>query len=104
MPYFIETLDKPNSHDIRIRMRPEHLVYLEQHRHLLLASGAKLSDDGIQASGGIYIVDTDCRKEAEEFIQADPFSMGSLFTEVRIIRWRKAYFNFKSFLPDVITP
>ncbi|MFP3442559.1 YciI family protein, partial [Pantoea sp. SIMBA_133] len=64
----------------------------------LLACGAKLSDDGETASGGIYLVDLDSREEAEHFIESDPFHQAGLFAEVKIVRWRQAYLNRKNTL------
>lgn len=93
MPYFIETWDKPNHQTVRQATRPVHLDFLEQHKQLLLACGAKLNDDGSDAGGGVYIIDVDTREAAQSFIDADPFTKAGLFAEVRITRWRKAYLD-----------
>ncbi|AJG19548.1 YciI family protein [Cupriavidus basilensis] len=93
MPYFIETWDKPNHQTVRQAIRQVHLEFLEQHKQLLLACGAKLNDDGSDAGGGVYIIDVDTREAAQSFIDADPFTKASLFAEVRIMRWRKAYLD-----------
>jgi uncharacterized protein YciI len=61
MPYFIETYDEPDHRSLRQRVRPAHLQYLEMNKNKLLASGAKLDDAGENASGGVYILDTDSR-------------------------------------------
>lgn len=91
MPYLVETFDKAGAHGLRLQVREEHLDYLAAHAEILLACGAKLSDDGATASGGIYLLDVDTREAAEEFIAADPFSRAGLFREVVVCRWRKAY-------------
>ncbi|MGQ1840282.1 YciI family protein [Kocuria turfanensis] len=98
MPYLIETFDRDNAYDRRMELREEHLRYLETIAEKLLACGAKLSDDGETADGGIYLVDVDSRVEATALIEADPFYRGNLFREVKIQRWRKAYLNGKSYL------
>jgi uncharacterized protein YciI len=98
MPYFIETHDKPGHQSLRQRARPAHLQYLEMNKNKLLASGAKLDDAGENATGGIYILDTDSRSDAEAFIAADPFTKAELFQRIEIARWRKAYFDFKCYL------
>ena len=51
----------------------DHLQYLELNKNKLLASGAKLDDAGENASGGIYILDTDSRSDAEAFTKAELF-------------------------------
>jgi len=91
MPYIIETFDKPGHQAVRQQHRAAHLEFLETNKHLLLACGAKLRDDGQDAGGGLYVVDLDTREAAEAFIAADPFSLAGLFERVAITRWRKAY-------------
>lgn len=98
MAYFIETWDKPDHQQVRQAYRPAHLVFLETHKNLLLACGAKLEEDGRDAGGGVYIVDVASRAEADAFIQADPFWQANLFEKIRISRWRKAYVAQQCFL------
>jgi len=93
VPYAILTTDKPNSAELRARVRDTHIEYLTANVHKLLAAGALINDDGSGGHGGILIVDTDDRKEAEAFIAADPFTKAGLFEKVTVTRWRKAYFN-----------
>ena len=98
MAFMIETFDKPGHADLRTSTRDRHLEYLEAHKALLLACGAKLNDDGSSAGGGLYVVDVETREEAEKFIQADPFSTVGLFERINIVRWRKAYLDGRSHL------
>ncbi|MEV0699777.1 YciI family protein [Saccharopolyspora sp. NPDC050389] len=98
MPYFIETFDKPGHQQVRLDNRPAHLAFLEEHKALLLACGAKLADDGDEASGGVYLLDVETRAEAEAFIAADPFAKAGLFADIKILRWRKAYLGGKGYL------
>ncbi len=93
MPYAIQTLDKPGTTDLRAKTRAAHLDYLSARQHLLLAAGALIDDDGTGGHGGILIVDTDDRQEAQRFIDEDPFTQAGLFSSVTITRWRKAFFN-----------
>ncbi len=93
MPYAIITTDKPNSAELRAKMRDTHVQYLTANMQKLLAAGALTADDGSGGHGGILIVDTDERKEAEAFIANDPFTKAGLFEKVTVSRWRKAYFN-----------
>jgi uncharacterized protein YciI len=93
VPYAILTTDKPDSAELRARTRAVHLEYLTANTHKLLAAGAIIDDDGTGGHGGILIVDTDERKEAEAFIAGDPFTKAGLFEKVTVTRWRKAFFN-----------
>lgn len=98
MPYLIETFDKLHASALRQALRDNHLDFLEDHKELLLACGAKLDDDGIVASGSVYILDVDTREQAEQFIAEDPYSKGHLSERTVITRWRKAYLDGKSHL------
>lgn len=91
MPYVIETWDKPGSQAIRAKRRPAHLAFLAEHARKLLACGAKLHDDGSDLGGGVYVLDTEDRAEAEAFIAADPFTKSGLFERISIVRQRRAY-------------
>lgn len=91
MPFIIETFDKPGHQAVRQAHRPAHLNFLDTHKHLLLACGAKLNDDGSDQGAGLYVVDLDTREAAQAFIEADPFFTAGLFDKLTITRWRKAY-------------
>ena len=93
MPYAIQTQDKAGAAKLRADTRAAHLEYLTANQHLLLAAGALIEDDGTGGNGGILIVDTEDRKEAERFIANDPFTKAGLFEKVTVTRWRKAFFD-----------
>lgn len=95
MPYVIITKDKPDSLALRNQVRPVHLDYLVANQHRLLAAGAQIEDDGSGGSGGVILVDTEDRAEAEQFIADDPFTKAGLFETIKVTRWRKAFFNFE---------
>ncbi len=95
MPYVIVTKDKPDSLDLRTSVRGVHLEYLVANMDKLLAAGAMIEDDGTGGHGGVLIVDTDDRAEAEAFIENDPFTKAGLFESVTVSRWRKAFFNYE---------
>jgi hypothetical protein len=95
VPYVIITRDKPNSLALRNEVRPVHLDYLTANQHRLLAAGGQIEDDGSGGNGSVYIVDTDDRKEAEDFIANDPFTKAGVFADIKVSRWRKAFFNYE---------
>lgn len=93
MPFAIITTDKEGCTDLRDHNQTAHKVYLDAHKAILLAAGAMLDDDGLCAQGGILLVDLETREEVEDFVKKDPFTTAGLFAEVRITRWRKAFFG-----------
>ena len=98
MPYAIVFHDAADSAALRLRLRPAHVDYMATNAHRILASGGLLTDDGATGQGGIIILDTDDRAEAEGFVAADPFFIGGLYGEYFVTRWRKAFFAGESFL------
>jgi uncharacterized protein len=93
MPYAIQTRDKPGHEHVRAAARPAHLEYLTANQHRLLAAGALIDDDGTGGHGGILLVDTEDRAEAERFLAEDPFTRAGLFETATVTRWRKAFFD-----------
>jgi uncharacterized protein len=91
MPYVIETWDKTDGAATRASARPAHLDFLAANADKLIACGAKLHDDGSDMGGGIYVLDTEDRAEADAFIAADPFTAAGLFERVAVTRQRRAY-------------
>ena len=98
IPYAIIITDKPDHLQVRNDNRPEHVDYLVANQHRLLAGGALIEDDGSGGKGGLIIVDTDDRSEAEAFINGDRFTKAGLFQSVTITRWRKAFLNFETLI------
>jgi uncharacterized protein YciI len=94
MPFLIDASDKPGQLSVRQKIRPDHLEYLNSQVHLLLAAGAKLSDDGATPQGSFYLIDTDDRARAEAFIDADPYRRNGVFGTITMTRVRKGYFDF----------
>jgi uncharacterized protein YciI len=95
MPFLIDASDKPGQSALRQKIRPDHLEYLNGQVHLLLAAGAKLSDDGATPQGSFYLIDVEDRAAAEAFINADPYMRNGVFGTVVVTRVRKGYFDFQ---------
>lgn len=93
MPYAIQSIDKPGHTQLRADKRPEHLAYLKSHVARLIAAGGLLEDDATGGKGGIILLDTDDRAEAERFAAEDPYTLAGLFEKVTITRWRKAFLD-----------
>ncbi|MGH8722775.1 MAG: YciI family protein, partial [Burkholderiales bacterium] len=56
MPYAILTTDKPNSAELRAKVRDTHIQYLTANLHKLLAAGALTADDGTGGHGSVFLV------------------------------------------------
>jgi len=98
MPYAISWMDEPDTAAIRMKLRDAHLDYMRKNLSRVLASGGLLDDPAETGIGGLIVLDIDSRKEAEEFVKADPFYIGGLYKNPTIVRWRKAFFDGKAFI------
>ena len=100
MPFLIDATDASDQAELRQRVRPEHLDYLTSRTGLILAAGAKLSDDGVTATGSFYLVETEDRDAARAFIDADPYVRNGVFGTVAMTRVRKGFFDFARVQPS----
>ncbi len=98
MAFAIVTKDKPNSLQVRMDHRADHVAYLDATVDKLLAAGGLIEDDGSGGSGGVILLDVETRAEAEAFVANDPFTKAELFESVTITRWRKAFFDFQKLI------
>jgi uncharacterized protein len=104
MPYLIDTTIDPTKAIERAQLRPRHLAYLNSKAALLLASGAKLEDDGSVGSGSFYLVELETRAEAEAFLAEDPYARAGLISAATYTRVRKGFFDHRQVQAAVGTP
>ncbi len=98
MPYLIYAIDHVGQEETRELLRKAHRVHLRSAGKYLLASGALLSDDKLTIIGGVSLLDTESRDEAELFANSDPYSKAGIRREINILYWRKRWWdgNFNS--------
>lgn len=96
--YLIYAIDNENMNAKREEIREKHRTHLRSMGKKLLASGALLSDDGKTVIGGISIIDTNDYAEAERFALDDPYQQAGIRKELKILRWRKRWWEGKFLL------
>ena len=87
MQFVILCQDKPDSLDLRQRVRPEHLDYLHAQGDALMAAGPFLDGDE-RPIGSMLIVDVASEAEAKALADGDPYAKAGLFAATEIRRWR----------------
>lgn len=93
MPYLIYALDLPGMEQKRESARQAHRDFLKSYGAKVLASGALLDEDGKTIIGGVSLVDTDSRVEAERFAYDDPYAKAGIRDQTSIHRWRKRWWS-----------
>jgi uncharacterized protein YciI len=100
MPFLIYATDFEEKEKERESLRCAHRKHLKSAGNKLLASGALLADDRITIIGGISLLDTESREEAERFAFEDPLEKASIRKETLVLRWRRRWVDGK-FLGDL---
>ncbi len=93
MPYVIRTYYHDDKNALRLDTRLRHVAYLQANLARIIAAGPLANEDG-SAAGGLTIVDTDSRAEAEAFRANDPYSKAGIVRDFTIHKWRKSVFDF----------
>ncbi len=79
--------DKPDSLDLRLKVRPEHLAFLETLGANLKAAGPFVDDDG-KPTGSLVIINAADKMAAKAIANQDPYALAGLFASVDIKPWK----------------
>ena len=92
MLFALMCTDKPQSLDLRLKMRPEHLAFLDGLGSGMKAAGP-FTDDAGSPVGSLVIIEAQGRKAAEAIAARDPYALAGLFQSVDIRPWKWAIKN-----------
>jgi uncharacterized protein len=84
--------DKTNSLDLRMKVRPEHVAYLNSLGETLAFAGP-FTDDAGSPIGSLVMVEASDRAGAEKIAAGDPYAKAGLFASVEIKAWKWALKN-----------
>lgn len=87
MLYALICTDKPASLDLRLKVRPDHLKYLDSLGTVLKFAGP-FSDEAGQPNGSLVVIEAETRAAAEALAAADPYAKAGLFAAVDIRPWK----------------
>ncbi len=79
--------DRPNSIDLRLAVRPDHVKYLESLGPALKAAGPFTTDEG-SPIGSLVIIEAADRAAAKSMADNDPYAKAGLFASVDIRAWK----------------
>ena len=89
MLFVITAFDRPGALELRLKVRPAHLRYLED-RATQVRVGGPLLNENEQPMGSLLIVEAADRAAAEAFAAGDPYRREGVFEKVEIRPWRAA--------------
>jgi uncharacterized protein YciI len=84
MLYALICTDNPNSLELRLANRPDHVAYLKSLGQTLVLAGPFTKDDGETMTGSLIVVEAPSREAAKRIADGDPFAKAGLFEAVEI--------------------
>jgi uncharacterized protein YciI len=84
MIYVFSLLDKPDSGDLRQRVRPEHKAYLAAAAERMAFAGPLVADDGQTMLGSLLAIDFDSRDAAHAWLADEPFTRAGLYASTSV--------------------
>lgn len=88
MLFIIQCVDKPNSLDLRLEIRPKHIEYIHDNEEKVFVAGPMLAEDGVAMTGTTIIYEAPDRTAAQAFADGDPYYKGGLFASRTITPWK----------------
>ena len=87
MLYALICTDKPNGTDLRTKVRPEHVAYLNSLGNVMKFAGPFLDAAG-NSNGSLVVIEAENRAAAEHIAAQDPYNLAGLFASVEIRPWK----------------
>ena len=88
MLFVLYCRDKPDSRELRMANRPNHLEFAKAQPAIKMA-GPMLGDDGESMIGSLFVIEADDLAAARAFNTADPYTKAGLWQSVAVhpFRW-----------------
>jgi uncharacterized protein YciI len=79
--------DKPGSIELRMKVRPDHLAFLDSLGAAVKGAGP-FTDDAGSPTGSLILVEAENRSAMEALAVRDPYAKAGLFSSVEIRPWK----------------
>ncbi len=89
MLFVFTCIDKPNSAELRLRLRVPHIEYMIRTLDRTAFGGPIKDEDGVSSLGSVFAIDFPDRAAAEAFLADEPYTKGGLFQSTEIRRWKQ---------------
>jgi uncharacterized protein YciI len=91
MLFIARFTDKPNIAELRDKLFPAHLKWLDEHKDKVLVPGSLRPDVGGASLGGLWIIEANSKADVEKIYKSDPFFANGLRAKVEVYFWKKAF-------------
>jgi uncharacterized protein YciI len=89
--YAIVCFDRPDSQSLRDAHREAHQDFLKQHSARVVFGGPLKGTPEGPSTGALIVVSCATRKEAEDFIGADPFYRNGVYESVALRAFKQVF-------------
>jgi uncharacterized protein YciI len=79
--------DKPGSVELRMKVRPDHLTFLESLGSAVKGAGP-FTDDAGSPTGSLILVEAQDRAAAEAVAARDPYAKAGLLSSAEVRPWK----------------
>jgi uncharacterized protein len=87
MKYFFYCRDTPETAPLRTRLSEAHQAFMDDYVPHMVARGPTLTEDGLEATGSMHIVDLPDDDAARSFAFEEPNYKAGVYGDVMIRRW-----------------
>jgi uncharacterized protein len=87
MKYFFYCRDNPETAPLRTRLSEAHQAFMDDYVPHMVARGPTLTEDGLEATGSMHIVDLPDDDAARSFAFEEPNYKAGVYGDVMIRRW-----------------
>jgi uncharacterized protein len=87
MKYFFYCRDNPGTAPLRTRLSEAHQAFMDDYVPHMVARGPTLTEDGLEATGSMHIVDLPDDDAARSFAFEEPNYKAGVYGDVMIRRW-----------------
>lgn len=93
MNYVVLFEDNPDRADVRAKLMPDHLAFLESNAASVQAAGPLKDATTGAAAGGLWVVTAESDSAVRSLVEADPFWPTGLRRSVRVLKWTQVFRN-----------
>ncbi len=87
MLYALICTDRPGQLELRMKVRPDHLAFLDGLGAAMKGAGPFFGDDA-KANGSLIIIEAESKAAAEAIAARDPYALAGLFQSVDVRPWK----------------
>ncbi len=93
MLFAVICTDKPDSLDLRMANRPDHVEFLKGLGDRLKLAGPFTGEDGEGMSGSLLVIEAESLDHARQTAAEDPYAVAGLFENTDIRPWKRVISN-----------